>query len=289
MTRTPMLFAIIWSALPVAVLSACRHPNGNLQTDAYHAPCAEVLGNPLNTMCCAIERPNPSEGIYANGFAADVCLPNGLCKQAWRRDENSTTNIQYYREECTVEGWKNGSCLSVCLSTSVSSNVLMTPCDDTANSTKWCCGETKDCCAGDIGIETLAQTFLGTIATSTSTISSSALSSSTSSSSASTSPLSETTAPNHSDGSVSLSAGAIAGIVIGAVAGIALIGAAWFLIARRRRVADSSLDKHQTSGPSEMQTHYYAHEAGSPEPKVSELSGTNPTSHDKTSRTYELQ
>lgn len=38
----------------------CRHPNGNIQTDAYHAPRSKVPGNPLNTMCCAIDRPNPS-------------------------------------------------------------------------------------------------------------------------------------------------------------------------------------------------------------------------------------
>lgn len=98
----------------------CRHPNGNIQTDAYHTSCSEVLGNPLNTMCCAIDRPNPSGGYSADGLAADICLPNGLCLQKWTPDENSTTRIEYYREECQVEGWKNGSCLSVCLSNSVS-------------------------------------------------------------------------------------------------------------------------------------------------------------------------
>lgn len=102
----------------------CRHPNGNIQTDAYHAPCGEVLGNPLNTMCCAIDRPNPSGGYSSNGLAADKCLPNGLCQLRWIPDDNSTMKTDYWREECTVEGWKNGSCLSVCLSNSVRNTTM---------------------------------------------------------------------------------------------------------------------------------------------------------------------
>ena len=117
--RILVLSAIILNSLITTVHADCRHPNGNVQTDGYHAPCAEVLGNPLNTMCCAIERSNPSEGLSSNGLTADVCLPNGLCKLAWREDENSTMSTRYWREECTVDGWKNGRCLSVCLTNSV--------------------------------------------------------------------------------------------------------------------------------------------------------------------------
>ena len=112
-------FSSFLAALIASTNADCRHPNGNIQTDAYHAPCSEKLGNPLNTMCCATERPNPSGGFSADGLSADLCLPNGLCLQSWTPDENSTARFEYYREECTVEGWKNGSCLSVCLSNSV--------------------------------------------------------------------------------------------------------------------------------------------------------------------------
>lgn len=118
--RSITFASVLLGAFVASTHADCRHPNGNIQTDAYHAPCSEALGNPLNTMCCAIDRPNPSGGYSADGLAADLCLPNGLCQQKWTPDENSTTRIEYYREECTVEGWKNGSCLSVCLSNSVS-------------------------------------------------------------------------------------------------------------------------------------------------------------------------
>lgn len=113
-----VLLSILIAALSATAHADCRHPNGNIQTDAYHAPCADVLNDPRNTMCCAIERPNPSGGFIKNGFTADVCLPNGLCKQDYRNDD-STLQTQYWREECTVAGWKSGKCLSVCLSVSV--------------------------------------------------------------------------------------------------------------------------------------------------------------------------
>lgn len=117
--RIPLLSFVLIGALSSTTKADCRHPNGNIQTDPYHAPCADVLDNPLNNMCCAIERPNPSEGFSKDGLSADVCLSNGLCKQSWRQDENSSVTTHYYREECTFTDWKSGKCLSVCLSNSV--------------------------------------------------------------------------------------------------------------------------------------------------------------------------
>lgn len=209
-----------------------------------------------------------------------------------------------------MEEWQLPECLSVqqrksrtriCLfgifdQPQASSNVRMTPCDDTANSTRWCCGTNKDCCAGDVGVETLAQTFLGAIATSTSALSLSV------SSTASTSPSisapissadpssSNTGSTNQSTKSSSLSGGAIAGIVIGALAGIALIGATWFIIARRRRSSGPSPpayaeEGHQTAAAPKTQ---YAYEADGINQQVSEVSAANTKDHDGRARVYEM-
>ncbi|KAF2633885.1 hypothetical protein BU25DRAFT_486881 [Macroventuria anomochaeta] len=241
-------------------------------------------------MCCAIDRPNPSGGYSADGLAADKCLPNGLCQQSWTPDENITMRTEYYREECTVKGWKNGSCLSVCLSNSASSNVLMTPCDDTANSTRWCCGTNKDCCAGDIGVEILAQTFLGMVATSTSALSSSATATASGSTSAPTPTSSSSTVARNSGASSSLSGGATAGIIIGALAGIMLVGAAWFFIARRRRPAGPPPPVYAEKGQrADDPKTYYAHEADGSGPQVSEISAANVKDHDGRTGVHEMQ
>lgn len=301
--RIVSLSIVLFSFLVPGTRADCHHPNGLIQTDPYHAPCGDVLNNSLNTMCCAIDRPNPPGGFSTNGYNADVCLPNGLCLQSWKRDENSTVTIEYYREECTVQDWKIGKCLSVCLSNSVcnqsvmsaikqlmchqiSSNVMMTPCDDTANSTRWCCGTSKDCCSGDIGVETLAQTFLGMVATSISGLSTSA----TASASVSTSGSNYATSAASPSSSSSLSGGAIAGIVIGALAGVALIGAAWYFIARRRQAASSSPPvyvegNHIANAPKT----YYTYEADGVGPQVSEVSAANVKDHDGRTRVHEMQ
>jgi hypothetical protein len=183
----------------------------------------------------------------------------------------------------------------------------MTPCDETANSTRWCCGDNKDCCAGDIGVETLAQTFLGDLSSAT-TVSSSSMAvsassstaiassstsstSGTSTSSTSGTSASGTSAPHTEDTSTSLSGGAIAGIVVGAIAGIALIGAAWFLLVRHRRRSDySAPPMYAENGyPTDPQKTSYAHEADGAEPQVAEVSAANVKDHDGRSRVHELQ
>ncbi|KAJ4993987.1 hypothetical protein SVAN01_00464 [Stagonosporopsis vannaccii] len=283
--------ALLFSSISIGILSTsaladCRHPNGDVQTDAYHAPCADVLNNPLNTMCCAIDRPNPSEGFAKDGITADVCLPNGLCKQVSRQDEKTPLKPVYYREECTVAGWKSGKCLSVCLSNSVSKNVMMTPCDGTANSTRWCCGENVECCSGDIGVETLAQTFLGMLTSGTSAPSSSSASASTS---ASNPAKSDTTWPVNSDTSSRLSGGAIAGVVIGALVGVALIGATTFFLGHRHRSTDLSPPIHVEGDATIVSTKtFYAHEADGGEPQVSEVSAANVKDHDGRTRVHEM-
>ena len=178
----------------------------------------------------------------------------------------------------------------------------MTPCDGTANSTRWCCGDNKDCCAGDIGFESLAQTFLGdfssaaTTSSSSTTVSASSSTGVASSSTSSTSgtPTSGTSAPQTEETSTSLSGGAIAGIVVGAIAGIALIGAAWFLLARRRRRSDNPAPPMYAENgyPTDAQKTSYAHvahEADGAESQVAEVSAANVKDHDGRSRVHEMQ
>ena len=193
----------------------------------------------------------------------------------------------------------------------------MTPCDGTANSTRWCCGDNKDCCAGDIGFETLAQIFLGDLSSATTvssvsvavaassstavaslstsstsgTSTSSTSGTSTSSTSTSSTSTSSTSAPQTEEASTSLSGGAIAGIVVGAIAGIALIGAAWFLLARRRRPSeDPAPPMYVEAGyQTDAQKTSYAHEADGAEPQVAEVSAANVKDHDGRSRVHELQ
>ena len=172
----------------------------------------------------------------------------------------------------------------------VSNNVLMTPCDDTEASTKWCCGSNKDCCSSDVGVETLAQTFLGMVASSTLASSSSATTFTSVSTSASSLPSSSSTeAITNPDSSPSLSGGVIAGIVIGALAGVVLIGALWFFVARRRRPASPpaqvyGVESHITDIPQS----YHAYEADG-KGRVSEVSFANAKGHDGRTKVHEMQ
>jgi hypothetical protein len=110
------LSSICFLQLPSLLQASCFHPNGTQTTDLYHAPCSKNPSDPLSTICCAIERPNPSGGLSAAGSTNDVCLDNGLCMNQYRRDAaDKTVSVAYYREECTERDWKGGKCLSVCV------------------------------------------------------------------------------------------------------------------------------------------------------------------------------
>lgn len=154
----------------------------------------------------------------------------------------------------------------------------MTPCDGTDNSTTWCCGATADCCGTDFGGVKLAPTFLGTLASTTSV--------STSTTSFSTS---KTTPPIDSDTSPALPGGAIAGIVIGALAGVALIGATLFFVVRRRRSAEISPPLYvEADSTSEESKTFYAHEADGIGAQVSEAPAINERGPDRRMRVHEM-
>jgi hypothetical protein len=101
---------------PRMVEARCFHPNGTQTTDLYHAPCSNDSSNPLSTICCAVERANPAQGLSTDGFTRDICLDNGICQNSWRANRNDPqVTISYYREECTVQDWRSGKCLNVCV------------------------------------------------------------------------------------------------------------------------------------------------------------------------------
>ncbi|OKL63291.1 hypothetical protein UA08_01719 [Talaromyces atroroseus] len=103
------------------------------------------------------------------------------------------------------------------------SDTQVTPCDGTANSTTWCCGNSTSCC-GTSDAVTIAPTLSGYTSSTTSSSTSSATVSPTTTASASSLP----------SATSGLSAGAKAGIGVGvAVGAIAIIFAA-FLFWRRR-------------------------------------------------------
>ncbi|KAL6711693.1 hypothetical protein ACN47E_004627 [Coniothyrium glycines] len=201
----------------------------------------------------------------------------------------------YWREECTVKDWQSGQCLTVCLTNSVDKNVQMTPCDGTANSTMWCCGNTKDCCAAGIGMETLAAQFIGIVASSSSTtvsLTTTSITSATSASLATTTMTSATPAPNNvsPEGNEpgSISGGEIAGIVVGVVAGLALLAALIFLLARRRRSASrSKLGLVEAYPPVWDSKTYHAYEADSGQPAV-EVPAMGVKRHAQRAPVYEL-
>jgi hypothetical protein len=101
---------------PRIVEAGCFHPNGTQTTDLYHAPCSNDISNPLSTICCAVERANPAQGLSTDGFSRDICLDNGICQNSWRVNRTDPkVYTSYWREECTVQDWRSGKCLSVCV------------------------------------------------------------------------------------------------------------------------------------------------------------------------------
>jgi hypothetical protein len=149
----------------------------------------------------------------------------------------------------------------------------MTPCDGTANSTTWCCGNTASCCE-TLPI-TIAAKFGVVLSTSTSSASatpSTSAASQTTSSSASTTSSSTSGSQN----SPSLSGGGIAGVVIGAIAGTALICTAVFLfIGKKRNSRSADTEPYTPAGKSPI----YMYEADTGAPQVHEAAATDTKSH----------
>jgi hypothetical protein len=117
LSRLPVLvFCVSLTPWSNFVEATCYHPNGTETTDNYHSPCSNDTSNPLSSICCANKRPNPSGGLATMGDTSDTCLPNGICMNQKKLNENDRgTNNGYFREECTSKDWQSGNCPNFCL------------------------------------------------------------------------------------------------------------------------------------------------------------------------------
>lgn len=109
-----MILHILLSFIP-SVTAVCYAPNGDSMSDADFQPCGE---NGTTSMCCAINRTNPSGGYHDHGDTADICLENGLCENkilVTYEDGDPDLVTLYYRDFCTISHWTNGGgCLDIC-------------------------------------------------------------------------------------------------------------------------------------------------------------------------------
>ncbi|KAH7380211.1 hypothetical protein DE146DRAFT_288033 [Phaeosphaeria sp. MPI-PUGE-AT-0046c] len=152
--RLPAPALVHFLALCHLVRSTCFLPNGTANPSLGAAPCSSDPSNPLSAVCCNTKWSNPPGGDLKFGQPQDECLPNGLCQNrgmSTKQGDEMPPWTHFYRVYCANEGGEG--CVGVC-DTGVSElnadNVVqMTPCDGTATSEKWCCGNKKDCCAAD--------------------------------------------------------------------------------------------------------------------------------------------
>jgi hypothetical protein len=196
--------------------------------------------------------------------------------------ENEADVLQFV-DYCTESGQSNsaGKCLSnVCNTGNYELTAPITPCDGTSNSSKWCCGHNKDCCDSGAGVVLLEQ-VLGSV--SSTVISPSSIASATLTSSQTSTSASATATNTGDSGSSGLGGGAIAGIVIGAVAGLALVAAALFFArraSRKKKPQDPAPLVPEVAYTPAMQelgpTVKYAHVQEMPGPPPGDLQGDVP-------------
>lgn len=111
---------LLISLLQVGVLSTCYNPDGSVQEDQAYKPCIAIEG--AKTMCCALNRTNPSGGLYSEGWTADLCLGNGLCANLGSQTSDGETDVTtvYWRDQCWTSDWNNtGNCLNFCMEAEV--------------------------------------------------------------------------------------------------------------------------------------------------------------------------
>ncbi|KAG9233947.1 hypothetical protein BJ875DRAFT_29603 [Amylocarpus encephaloides] len=179
---TMILYPIYFSICARVAFAACYDIYGSLVSSTDVTTCNSISG--LVSMCCATNRGSSSV------FTPDTCLPNGLCQNIFVNQTTKKPDTNYWREGCSDQSGSSQFCLRACSSSSDVDrfgNARMTPCDGTASSLKWCCGEHNTACCGT-GREILLAAVLG----SSSTTSSTSTSSSTSSTGTTSSPSSQT-------------------------------------------------------------------------------------------------
>ncbi|KAJ5736655.1 uncharacterized protein N7483_001780 [Penicillium malachiteum] len=156
-----MLILLVFYVLlfPARVLATCYNPDGSVQDGESYKPCIAIDGS--KTMCCALNRTNPSGGLLSDGWTADICLGNGLCQNIVNGTgddgESWSLGSTYWRDQCWTSDWNSsGNCLNYCMGEETSH---MTPCDGTKNSSTWCCGDDNTACCGTSSAITISQYF----------------------------------------------------------------------------------------------------------------------------------
>lgn len=134
--------------LPLAS-AQCFFLDGSQVTQPDFVPCNATPG--AVSMCCGLNRSSgqSSGGLLGSGLTPqtvpDVCLPNGLC-QSLVVDNQGNQQLQFVRESCSRSDWV-GCLKSVCPRVTAS-DIAMTACASTNQTTQWCCGVgNAACCA----------------------------------------------------------------------------------------------------------------------------------------------
>ncbi|OAL48511.1 hypothetical protein IQ07DRAFT_571266 [Pyrenochaeta sp. DS3sAY3a] len=252
--------SILLLAKQAVAQSKCYFANGTplpYNDDAFndYQPCFGVGG-----ICCGLNRRNPSGGYERDGWTVDECLPNGLCQNRVINDDGALATT-WWVEYCTDSNITSGNCLNVCdqVRTGAGTSEL-TPCDGRADSERWCCGNSTACCGNstaccgtNIGVVRLAPIFGGLlssrIAGSSTTETASPTKSSTSATVSTSGTGTTSSFPSPSTVNSGLSDGAIAGIVIGAVAGVTLLAAVIFFWKRSAKYKEQASMPHYAEVP----------------------------------------
>ncbi|KAF2011214.1 hypothetical protein BU24DRAFT_426298 [Aaosphaeria arxii CBS 175.79] len=228
----------IWSVAFVNTAQAtCFAPSGT-EASLDFQPCPE-----LDSICCALNRTNAPGKDVKDGFTRDICLSSGLCLSTMV--ENGVNKTSYWRPFCTEKDWNNNECLNVCTTgafVAEHGNTMMTPCDRNAgaNSTTWCCGDSRSCC--DSNPITITPNFGEPLPTSSS---SSSIPSSTSQATSTPSSTPTSSGSPESSSSSGLSTGTKAGIGVGVAVGGLVFLALGFFIAKsmywKKRAKDNGV------------------------------------------------
>lgn len=115
-------FLLLLTILALCALAnaLCYYPDGRSQTSDEYRECPYLNGT--ISMCCATNRNIPSGGNFSEGYTADGCLSNGLCKnkaEITNNDGSTFTATTYWREMCSMPDYGNSGCLDVCTNDSV--------------------------------------------------------------------------------------------------------------------------------------------------------------------------
>ena len=192
----------------------------------------------------------------------DICQSNGLIWNPYpTRDEPWGS---FWRTTCTDQTWTSPMCISVCSTTTESSNTLY-PCDDDKSiaeiqslvqqgdavevSEKWCCHDAGCDCSRGGGVPLLAlDVSTASSATTSSTATSSTMMSSIATPSTTTttssSPTATLVAPTNNSSSLGVPLGV--GLGVGLTAIGVILGGLWWFMRRKKRVSKAGTSESDT-------------------------------------------